>query len=402
MNTTEVHPFWLRVGAVAQERRCSRADALRAVLKTPEGRRLHQDWLRGQAGRTVSDSRRRAVGVDEQHPFMKRVRQYEARCGCSTSKALVQVARAAPELHQDFLDSQQLRAAVAAGPASPKERQRRELIASFAMPGQERLAADLVRSGATIEEAQVALLRDARVTALAMADYKAHRARYERQGRTFRQLLAYHRARAEGRVGRPYGPGRRMTDAELNAEVERLSARVRCGTDDGRFRLPAGAGSVRVLTSGARPNRPRFRMLAYSGGVIPRHWAWNNLALDLSGMLVGKKGLPVLREHNPAAVVGHTDRVTTGNGQLEVEGVFNLVTQASREVYDLCRQGHPWQASIYFAEPLSIERVAAGETVLVNGRTLTGPGTVIREWRLREVSFCSLGSDEETEGVSLG
>jgi len=190
------------------------------------------------------------------------------------------------------------------------------------------------------------------------------------------------------RVGRP-GPGQDSADASVE---RRTIPRSSCRLTDGRAMLlqPAEEGG-----------KPRFRLAAYSGGIIPNHWWWGNVALDLDGMAMGRPDIPVLREHISECLVGYADRVAVEPEGLVVEGPFNLVTKDSKEVYELAKVGHPWQASIYFAEPHTIEEVSAGETAEVNGRTLTGPGTVFRKWRLREASFCTLGADENTSGRSL-
>ncbi len=309
----------------------------------------------------------------------------------------------------------------------PDAAERAEFVRAFALSGQEALAEKLVESGATIAEAQVALLRDARIALLAAADFKTNRAKYERTGRTAESVGAFWRAVAEGKVGRPYGKGRPLTDSELNQETRKFQPpvppprqvgrravspgaarslsgvghRARAGTEavpEAAYRLSEPETSTVEITG--TEDAPRFHLVAYSGGIIPKHWAWGNLALDLTGMVEGRPEIPVLREHFSGAIVGHADKVTA-EGQLVIEGPFNLVTKDSIEVYELCKAGHPWQASLYFAEPRTIERVAEGKTAKVNGRTLTGPGTVMRKWRLREASFCTLAADENTEGTAL-
>ena len=61
--------------------------------------------------------------------------------------------------------------------------------------------------------------------------------------------------------------------------------------------------------------------------------------------------------------------------------------------------GFPWQMSVRI-EPASIDEIQAGNTVTVNGKLLHGPITVFRGGRIREVSFCALGADENTMAVA--
>ena len=69
------------------------------------------------------------------------------------------------------------------------------------------------------------------------------------------------------------------------------------------------------------------------------------------------------------------------------------------ETYDDSDDGFPWQMSVRI-EPASIDEIQAGNTVTVNGKLLHGPITVFRGGRIREVSFCALGADENTMAVA--
>ena len=164
-----------------------------------------------------------------------------------------------------------------------------------------------------------------------------------------------------------------------NAESERGSASLATGGDNGP---------------------PRFSMLALSGKIIPNHWLWGNLALDLKGGKADNKRMPVLREHVAKWIVGFTDTVEFSDKGLILEGPFSQVTEDGIEVLALAKEKFPWQASV-FAIPLEIERIFDGEMIEVNGHKLKGPGTVFRKWRLREGSFVALGSDAKTKAVSL-
>jgi hypothetical protein len=143
----------------------------------------------------------------------------------------------------------------------------------------------------------------------------------------------------------------------------------------------------------------RFRMVANTGKVIPNHWYWGNFAIDLDGLKIGRQKRPALREHDGERIVGFTDAITKSADGLIAEGQF-VDTEYSAEVQKLSSQGFPWEASVY-VPPESVERVQAGESVEVNGNTLTGPGAVFRRSRLREVSFCTLGADEDATAAAL-
>src|SRR5690606_13650569 len=61
--------------------------------------------------------------------------------------------------------------------------------------------------------------------------------------------------------------------------------------------------------------------------------------------------------------------------------------------------GFPWQMSVRI-EPSAVEEIQAGASVTVNGKLHQGPITVFRGGRIREVSFCALGADDNTNAVA--
>jgi hypothetical protein len=160
---------------------------------------------------------------------------------------------------------------------------------------------------------------------------------------------------------------------------------------------------VEILSSaeGEEKKKRKFSMVAHSGKVMLNHWLWGNLAIDLSGVSIGREKKPALREHNSNRIVGWTEgiRIDEKRGII-ADGIFSEKTEDGREALELADEGFPWQASIYIP-PLAIERVKEGETSEVNGQKLQGPGTIFRKSILREVSFCALGADEHTSATSL-
>ncbi|HIO64318.1 MAG TPA: hypothetical protein EYN37_08845 [Dehalococcoidia bacterium] len=166
------------------------------------------------------------------------------------------------------------------------------------------------------------------------------------------------------------------------------------------LRLTAGEGDAFRFELADDKDRPRFRMVAMSGGVIPNHFYWKNFAIDLDGLRLGRQRKPALRDHDPQQIVGYTDSITKTPEGIVAEGVFTETTEAGREVLAMARDGFPWQASVY-VPPESIEKVPADATAEVNGRTLEGPGHIFRKSWLREVTFTALGADEATDAVAL-
>ena len=145
----------------------------------------------------------------------------------------------------------------------------------------------------------------------------------------------------------------------------------------------------------------KFDMIANSG--VPfRHPFWGNFAVDLSGMRVPTKSLPVLMDHDVSSRVGFTERFRVNGDGLNVTGVLlsDSASDQARLIRQQSKEGFPWQASIS-VPPTEILRVEGGETATVNGHELKGPGHIFRSSDLREVSFVTLGADANTSAVLL-
>ena len=143
----------------------------------------------------------------------------------------------------------------------------------------------------------------------------------------------------------------------------------------------------------------RFSMTAYTGAAMNVAYYSHPVVIDLAGMKFNNAAKkPILRDHEPSQIVGHTDgiRVTEGPKQsLQVSGVISGTGPAAQEVIQLAANGFPWQASVGAAVD-RIEFVERGQTVAVNGRSFSGPLYVARQTQLGEVSFVPIGADNQT------
>lgn len=140
---------------------------------------------------------------------------------------------------------------------------------------------------------------------------------------------------------------------------------------------------------------PTFDMVAYTGGLMRIKGFDLPLVVALDGIEGIDRKRPALRDHDFGRVVGHTTRVAVENGQLVAEGSVSGAGVDAAEVRQAAINGFPWQASIG-ATPISRRKVREGETVTVNGQVFNGPIYVIGRSRLGEISFVSLGADENT------
>lgn len=181
------------------------------------------------------------------------------------------------------------------------------------------------------------------------------------------------------RVERP-GPGQNKNTAPLNA----------CIFDEGC--------EVSFAEAGDEEKPGQFRIIAYSGGIIPNHWLWGNIAFDLEGLKFEKKKTAVLENHFSDKRVGFTTMQDVSDKVL-VEGKF-LNNPGAQQIKGDITDGFPMQASMY-VPPQLIEYVREGESAEVNGHTLKGPGTVFRKAIIREVSMCALGADSHTQSKTF-
>jgi len=157
-------------------------------------------------------------------------------------------------------------------------------------------------------------------------------------------------------------------------------------------------GQLNVDAQEEGKKKRTFSGVAYSGEVITDHWYWKQVIFDLDSMQI-KGRIPALLEHSSyqraGAIESHSISHELG---LTVSGIL-LSNEFGTQVATDSDDGFPWQMSVRI-EPASIDEIQAGNTVTVNGKLLHGPITVFRGGRIREVSFCALGADENTMAVA--
>lgn len=138
----------------------------------------------------------------------------------------------------------------------------------------------------------------------------------------------------------------------------------------------------------------KFKGTAYAGGLVDGHWYWGRqgVVFDLDSIQINTPS-PLLEEHGSGTRIGVVTGVSLENG-INVSGDFLTNDDAKRIVQD-SDDGFPFQMSI-FIDPESIEEIASGSTVNVNGQTFTGPITVFRKNRIREFTICTTGADTQT------
>lgn len=157
-------------------------------------------------------------------------------------------------------------------------------------------------------------------------------------------------------------------------------------------------GQLSVDSAEEGKKKRTFSGVAYSGEPITDHWYWDRIIFDLDSMEV-KGRIPALLEHSPRQRAGaiNTHSIDHQTG-LTVSGDL-MSNEFGTQVAQDSDDGFPWQMSVRI-EPSAIEEIQAGASVSVNGKIHQGPITVFRGGRIREVSFCALGADDNTNAVA--
>lgn len=167
----------------------------------------------------------------------------------------------------------------------------------------------------------------------------------------------------------------------------------------GALRFVGEAGKTSCFAKKDADDKDQMEMVAYSGGLIKGHWYWGNLAIDLTGMKLAQKKLPILENHDTDKKVGFSNKVIIEN-QLKVEDVTFIDSEASNEFRKLSKEGFPYQSSIY-GVPSKVERLSENESTQVNGMEVKGPASIWRNWTLKEASVCVFGWDSETKSKAF-
>lgn len=160
--------------------------------------------------------------------------------------------------------------------------------------------------------------------------------------------------------------------------------------------LVADTGAV-VIKAGDTESKgpPTFEGVGYSGAVVNRSSLNQPLdadyIIDLAGMKQGrgaKANLGHKRDHR----VGHLTDTKNDGIQLWVAGVLSAENEHRDQVAKSAANGYPWEASIE-ANLGGKEKLPAGKSAVVNGRTVTGPLYIFRKSTLTDLGFVDHGAD---------
>jgi HK97 family phage prohead protease len=122
---------------------------------------------------------------------------------------------------------------------------------------------------------------------------------------------------------------------------------------------------------------------------------WNPVILELTGIKTPGGTIPALLNHDIEQPIGQTDSISIDSAGIQLAGMITGEDAAAQQVISHAKNGFKWQASIG-ASIVRQEFLKSGEKTTVNGREVSGPMVIVREARLKEISFTPLGADENT------
>jgi hypothetical protein len=139
-----------------------------------------------------------------------------------------------------------------------------------------------------------------------------------------------------------------------------------------------------------------FSGVAYAGGVITDHSWFNAVAFDLS-TTTAEAPLPLLFNHH-GSPIGVIETVSIGT-QIEIAGrLFADIDDVAKDIAAKADRGIKWQLSVGIF-PASTENLNGTQTHSINGQSYTGELALLKNNRIREVSFVTMGADDKTSAT---
>lgn len=174
------------------------------------------------------------------------------------------------------------------------------------------------------------------------------------------------------------------------------AAEVLAATSNG-LSFVDGGGSVSIKAEAEKDGKKirAFSLVGYTGVPMKVEGFFRPVLVDIGGVQIHSKRIPILRQHDPERIVGHSEDIGTSERRITAEGIVSADNAHSAEVIKLADSGFPWQTSVR-VDIKKAESVEAGNTVKANGRNFDGPLIYVRAGVLREISFVPLGADPAT------
>ncbi|MCL2119135.1 MAG: hypothetical protein FWH27_11990 [Planctomycetaceae bacterium] len=149
-----------------------------------------------------------------------------------------------------------------------------------------------------------------------------------------------------------------------------------------------------------------IRLNVRSGDWIDHPW-FGRIITDFEGMSWHKKRLILDWNHNDNEEIGIITSKDHSNGNLVCEATLLSRDKRDRaaKIIDYSRHGMPYEVSMTWGRHKSgkmvFEDVKEGTEAKVNGKTVVGPGTIIRKWGMYGAAICPHGVDHSTTTTIL-
>jgi HK97 family phage prohead protease len=152
---------------------------------------------------------------------------------------------------------------------------------------------------------------------------------------------------------------------------------------------------IEIQAAKGEGKRPTFDIVGYTGAVMLLDGFFNPVIIDLAGFKAGGQEIPALYLHELDRIVGQTDSVSIDAKGVRLTGTITGDNADATEVLNQAKNGFKWRASVG-ASLHRREFLDAGKKATVNGREVMGPLVIAREAELLEISFVSIGADNQT------
>lgn len=134
-----------------------------------------------------------------------------------------------------------------------------------------------------------------------------------------------------------------------------------------------------------------FSGIAYAGGVITDHSWYSAVAFDLA-TTTAETPLPLLFNHC-GSPIGVIETIAIGT-QIEIAGrLFADIDETAKDIAVKADKGIKWQLSVGI---FPNETAHLNGQNIINGQSFAGDITLLKQNRIREVSFVTLGADDKT------
>jgi hypothetical protein len=139
-----------------------------------------------------------------------------------------------------------------------------------------------------------------------------------------------------------------------------------------------------------------FSGVAYAGGIISDHPWYNAVAFDLA-TTTAQTPLPLLFNHC-GSPIGVIEKIVIDT-KIEIAGrLFADIDATAKDIADKADRGIAWQLSVGIFSGAT-EKLNALTPHNINGQSFTGEITLLKENRIREISFVTIGADDKTSAT---